>query len=623
MSNVANLVAKLDASQANRGLKGLTSNLGGVKGAALAVGAAVGVAAVAGVAAFAKSSISAFAEAGDSVQKMALRTGFSTIALSELTHAAELSGTSISSMENGVKRMQRTLLDAEQGLSTAVDAMELLGVNMDDVAGKSPEEQFRIMTEALAEVEDASKRSAIAQQVFGRAGTQLLPMLAAGKQGLADMRQEAHDLGLVFSQESADSAAEYQDSLTKLKGAFQGIQFAIGKALVPVLIPLIEMFTKVAIITREVLGPALKVLGVLFKMAAVQPKLIIAAVKLMIRTYILAAETLLDLARKVPFLGDALEKLGEIARAFSENWRDVFDGMIDTVEGWANSVIRTVNDLIGIIPKDIAERLGIKPLNEIELPRLKAQTEAAEVAISGLELASEELATTAAAASALIIEETKELTERDKRLAQFNKTAADFSTSIADNELAIMENIEAQFDQGHAYNSLRDSIHKTIADEEKLTEAREAEADAAAVAADKIIAAAQKMQEEGNRQLARAGVTNAYFDSAGALQTIDHTPQTSAQRAASLMSGGINFGGTTNERIDGKLTGREVFASNLRFSPEQLKDLKDAAGNNIFVKVDAGIWEHDEAALGKAIAGAINEAAKQTGPVLSSGSTQP
>jgi len=601
VSNVANLVAKLDASQANRGLKGLTSNLGGVKGAALAVGAAVGVAAVAGVAAFAKSSISAFAEAGDEVQKMALRTGFSTVALSELRHAAQLSGTSISSMENGVKRMQRTLLDAEQGLSTAVDAMELLGVNMDDVAGKSPEEQFRIMTEALAGVEDASKRSAIAQQVFGRAGTQLLPMLAAGKQGLADMRQEAHDLGIVFDQEGADSAAEYQDSLTKLKGAFQGIQFAIGKALVPVLIPLIEKFTQVAMIAAQVLGPALKGIGVAFNILRIPSEILIGIIKILINMWILVGEELFKVAEKVPFLGAALSKLGEIARAFSETWRDVFNGMIDTVEGWANSVIRTVNDLIGIIPDDIAERLGIKPLNEIELPRLKAQTEAAEVAISGLELASEELAATAAAASALIIEETKELTERDKRLAQFNKTAADFSTSIADNELAIMENIEAQFDQGHAYNSLRDAIHKTIADEEKLTEAREAEADAAAVAADKIIAAAQKMQEEGNKQLARAGVTNAYFDSAGNMQMINNSPPTSAQRAAGLGRNGINFG---NGDQFGAFTGQQLI------------------DKGIVVEVKAGIWEHDEAALGKAIAEAINTAAKQTGPVLSSGSTQ-
>src|SRR5690554_4416022 len=79
------------------------------------------------------------ANAGDQIQKMALRTGFSTEALSEYKHAADLSGTSIESLENGVKRMQRSIYDAERGLSTATEALGAMGLSVDDLAGKSPE----------------------------------------------------------------------------------------------------------------------------------------------------------------------------------------------------------------------------------------------------------------------------------------------------------------------------------------------------------------------------------------------------------------------------------------------------------------------------------------------------
>ena len=623
-ANVAQIVVKANTAQADKGIKGLTGRMGGLKGAAIGVGIAAGAAAVGGIAAFAKSSISAFAQAGDEVQKMSLRVGFSTEALSELKHAAELSGTSLGSLENGVKRMQRTILDAENGLSTAVDAFEMLGVEMADVESKSPEEQFTLLSNALADVEDASRRSALAQQVFGRAGTQLLPMLAAGKDGLAAMRQEAHDLGMVFDQDAANSAAEYNDSLTRLQGAFQGIQFAVGEALIPVLIPLIEKMTQIATVARNYVGPAIQAIGIAINILRKPIEIQIGLWKILIRLFLLIGEELLNLVQKVPFLGAALEKVGEIARAFSENWRSIFDEMIATVEGWANSVVRAVNELIAIIPEDIAERLGIRQLNEIELPRLKAQTEAAEVAISGLELASEELAATATAASAVIAEQVEQLTEADARIAHMSATWEKFSTSVADNELAILENIEAQFDQGHAYNALRDQIHKTISDEEKLTEAREAEAEAAQEAADKIIAAAQRMQQEGNRQLARAGVTNAYFDNAGDLQMIDTTPPNPKQRTAALLKWGMGFGGDVAERVDGRLTGNTVFAANQKFTPEDLKALKDAKGDNIFhINVQTGIWEHDEAALGKAIVHAINVAAKQSGPVLAKETVEP
>ena len=623
-ANVAQIVVKANTAQADKGIKGLTGRMGGLKTAAIGVGIAAGAAAVGGIAAFAKSSISAFAQAGDEVQKMSLRVGFSTEALSELKHAAELSGTSLGSLENGVKRMQRTILDAENGLSTAVDAFEMLGVEMADVESKSPEEQFTLLSNALADVEDASRRSALAQQVFGRAGTQLLPMLAAGKDGLAAMRQEAHDLGMVFDQDAANSAAEYNDSLTRLQGAFQGIQFAVGEALIPVLIPLIEKMTQIATVARNYVGPAIQAIGIAINILRKPIEIQIGLWKILIRLFLLIGEELLNLAQKVPFLGAALEKVGEIARAFSENWRSIFDEMISTVEGWANSIIRAVNELIEIIPADIASRLGIKSLNEIELPRLKGQTKAAEVAISGLELASEELAATATAASAVIAEQVEQLTEADARIAHMSATWEKFSTSVADNELAILENIEAQFDQGHAYNALRDQIHKTISDEEKLTEAREAEAEAAQEAADKIIAAAQRMQQEGNRQLARAGVTNAYFDNAGDLQMIDTTPPNPKQRTAALLKWGMGFGGDVAERVDGRLTGNTVFAANQKFTPEDLKALKDAKGDNIFhINVQTGIWEHDEAALGKAIVHAINVAAKQSGPVLAKETVEP
>ena len=176
------------------------------------------------------------ANAGDEIQKMSLRTGISTEALSEYKHAAELSGTSLESLEKGVKRMQSTIYDAEKGLSTATDALEDLGVTSEELAGKSPEEQFEILSSALADVDDASRKAALAQDIFGRAGTEMLPMLAAGSEGIAKMRQEAQDLGIVFDQEAADSAAKFNDDIDRLKKGFAGVFQELGMKLIPIFV---------------------------------------------------------------------------------------------------------------------------------------------------------------------------------------------------------------------------------------------------------------------------------------------------------------------------------------------------------------------------------------------------
>jgi hypothetical protein len=222
--------------QVNQGA-GRLAGIAGRAGLAVAgLGVAAGVAAAGGLAA----SVLKFTENGDAIDEMASRTGFGTEALSELAHAANLSGGSIEGLEAGVRRMQRTIFDAESGMQSAVDSLDALGVSSEMLQGLSPEEQFNLLTGALAEVEDASTRAALAQELFGRQGTSLLPMLEDGAAGLEAMRAEAHELGIVFSEEDAAAAAQFADVMDKAKARLSGFMFDIARNAIPVLLELGE-----------------------------------------------------------------------------------------------------------------------------------------------------------------------------------------------------------------------------------------------------------------------------------------------------------------------------------------------------------------------------------------------
>ena len=175
-----------------------------------------------------------FASAGDQIQKMAIRTGISTEALSAMSFIAEQSGTDLATFEKGVRRMQATLLDASQGTKTANDALAGIGLTLGDLEGLSPEQQFMRIAEALKNVADDSQRAALAQEVFGRAGTQLLPMIMAGQAGMEQLRREAERLGLIFDQETADKAAVLTDALNSMKRGLGAIVVQIGSAVAPV-----------------------------------------------------------------------------------------------------------------------------------------------------------------------------------------------------------------------------------------------------------------------------------------------------------------------------------------------------------------------------------------------------
>ena len=79
--------------------------------------------------------------------------------------------------------------------------------NQDDIrAGRALVEVFTDdsqLQQGLAEVEDESIRGAIALQIFGRGGTQFLPMALGGAEEIRAMREEAHKLNARFDAENA------------------------------------------------------------------------------------------------------------------------------------------------------------------------------------------------------------------------------------------------------------------------------------------------------------------------------------------------------------------------------------------------------------------------------------
>jgi len=185
-------------------------------------------------------SVKSFMKAGDALDKMSRRTGVSVEQLSELAHAANLSGTDLKSLEKSVGRMQRTITDAGLGLSTAIDAFDMLGVTVKDFEGLKPADQFTLIAEGLSRIKDPTRKAAAAMMIFGRSGTALLPMMERGARGMIEMRQEARALGLTMSTEEARAAAKLTDDMARLVAVLKRAVFTIGSALAPALTRLAE-----------------------------------------------------------------------------------------------------------------------------------------------------------------------------------------------------------------------------------------------------------------------------------------------------------------------------------------------------------------------------------------------
>ena len=184
-------------------------------------------------------------DAGDWIDKMSKRTGISATSLSELAYAADLSGASLSDVEKSFKKMAISTQGAADGLATYTRVFDQLGINFDEFKKLDPEAQFLEIGEALNKLEDDTTRAAMAQAIFGRAGSTLIPLFKEGKDGIKALREEAHTLGIVFDQEAAAKAAKLKDAQTALKGAMTGVGQTIALNLLPALTDVVKSITGV------------------------------------------------------------------------------------------------------------------------------------------------------------------------------------------------------------------------------------------------------------------------------------------------------------------------------------------------------------------------------------------
>ena len=179
------------------------------------------------------ASAKKFADIGDSLDKMSQRTGIAASSLSELSFAAEQSGSDLKAVEDGIRAMSRGLNSAVNGAGEGAAALEKLGLSAEDLLKLSPEQQFLEIGTALNGIESETVRAATAMQLFGDSGTKLLPFFASGADGIEAMRQEARELGLVLSDDDANAAATLTDAFSRMTKAAKGIALQFGASIAP------------------------------------------------------------------------------------------------------------------------------------------------------------------------------------------------------------------------------------------------------------------------------------------------------------------------------------------------------------------------------------------------------
>ena len=180
---------------------------------------------------------------GDQVDKNSQKMGISAQEYQKWNYVLERNGSSIDVMQKGLKTLSSKLVEGSQ-------AFEELGVSTTNADGsfRSTEDVLNDTMAALAGMQDATQRNAIATQLFGgKVAQELQPTLNSGADGIEELKNRADELGLVMSDEGVAASAQYKDAMTDLDETISGIKNSIGSSLLPVVTDLVRMVTDQAI----------------------------------------------------------------------------------------------------------------------------------------------------------------------------------------------------------------------------------------------------------------------------------------------------------------------------------------------------------------------------------------
>jgi len=209
-------------------------------GSGLASIAGLGGAAAAGFTAIAAGAIGIALHAAESAAKLnqlSQATGVSVEALSGLGFVAKQVGVDQQTLAQGLDRMSKSAFAAATAPAGAVNAYTRLGIAVRDSSGqiRSTEAIFADLAAKFAAMPDGITKSALAMQIFGRGGAEIIPVLNLGRQGVQDLLDTAQKLGVVMDTATAAAAERFSQGIGVLEAGAQGLANTLMRDLLPAL----------------------------------------------------------------------------------------------------------------------------------------------------------------------------------------------------------------------------------------------------------------------------------------------------------------------------------------------------------------------------------------------------
>lgn len=231
-------------------------------GATLAgVGASISAAGAAVVAPFLQG-LSVFSEFGTEMVATMRMTGIEFSQLDEIMDGTRVSA---ETLVPAIAKMSATINEAGQGGREANEALERMGISLEEIQGMSQGERFLRVADGLNSIADAGQRIAAQRQILGRGGLGI--DVSGGAAGVRARAARQDEVEGVQTPEDLAAARAYNLAMREMKLAISGVWFAIGRTAAPLMTEFTQLVVRIVIHIRQWIEENRYLLDILFRVA--------------------------------------------------------------------------------------------------------------------------------------------------------------------------------------------------------------------------------------------------------------------------------------------------------------------------------------------------------------------
>src|SRR5215471_12605982 len=158
-------------------------------------------------------------------------------------------------------KLSKEMTGATTGSKKSVAAIQQLGVSMADVRSGDTQKVIMEVSDGLAKMTNPATRAALAQQLFGRTGSKLAPILFKGSGAIQQQLDLVNKYGDTLDTKTAKGVAKTIADQREMGIAMQGVKVKLGTALLPVLLALSSVLVAIVRVMQPLLtsSTALKI----------------------------------------------------------------------------------------------------------------------------------------------------------------------------------------------------------------------------------------------------------------------------------------------------------------------------------------------------------------------------